>query len=143
MRAIVSSTFGPGNSPPSPGFAPCAILICNSSALVRYDIVTPKRPDATCFIADLLESPLESVLYLLGSSPPSPVLLFPPILFIAMARLSCASLEIEPKLIAPVQNLLTISLADSTCSMGIGSTSFFFSFINPLSVARVFASLFI
>ena len=25
------STLPPGSSPPSPGFAPCAILICNSS----------------------------------------------------------------------------------------------------------------
>lgn len=28
-------TLLPGSSPPSPGLAPCAILICSSSALVR------------------------------------------------------------------------------------------------------------
>jgi hypothetical protein len=28
----VRKTFLPGNSPPSPGFAPCAILICSSFA---------------------------------------------------------------------------------------------------------------
>ena len=37
---------------PSPGFAPCAILICSSSAFARYQIVTPKRPDAICLIAE-------------------------------------------------------------------------------------------
>src|SRR6187549_121455 len=48
---MLSSTFLPGSSPPSPGFAPCAILICSSSALARYWMVTPKRPDAICLIA--------------------------------------------------------------------------------------------
>ena len=37
-----------------------------------------------------------------------------------MASVSCASAEIEPKLIAPVQNRLTISLAGITSSSGIG-----------------------
>ena len=37
-----------------------------------------------------------------------------------MASVSWASAEIEPKLIAPVQNRLTISLAGSTSSSGIG-----------------------
>ena len=54
MRAMFSSTLRPGNSPPSPGLAPWAILICSSSAFVRYQIVTPKRPDATCLIAERL-----------------------------------------------------------------------------------------
>ena len=40
--------------------------------------------------------------------------------FIAMARFSCASLQIEPKHIAPVTKRLTISLAGSTSSSGIG-----------------------
>ena len=44
--------------PPSPGFAPCAILIWISSALTRYSVVTPKRPLATCLIAERMESPL-------------------------------------------------------------------------------------
>ena len=35
MRAITSSTLWPGSWPPSPGLAPCAILICSSSALTR------------------------------------------------------------------------------------------------------------
>ena len=51
---MLSSTLWPGSSPPSPGFAPCEILICSSSALVRYQIVTPKRPEATCLIAERL-----------------------------------------------------------------------------------------
>ena len=34
-RAMVSSTLCPGNWPPSPGFAPCAILICTSSLFTR------------------------------------------------------------------------------------------------------------
>ena len=55
------------------------------------------------------------------SSPPSPVLDFPPNRFIAIARLSCASLEIDPYDIAPVLNLLTISDAGSTSSKGMGS----------------------
>ena len=57
IRAILSSTFLPGSSPPSPGFAPCAILICSSSAFAKYQIVTPKRPDAICLIAERRESP--------------------------------------------------------------------------------------
>ena len=55
-----------------------------------------------------------------GSSPPSPVLTLPPMRFIAMASVSCASVEIEPSDIAPVQNRLTISSAGSTSSIGIG-----------------------
>src|ERR1017187_1027564 len=34
-RAMVSSILWPGNWPPSPGLAPCAILIWISSALIR------------------------------------------------------------------------------------------------------------
>ena len=33
--AIKLSTLAPGNWPPSPGFAPCAILICITSALTK------------------------------------------------------------------------------------------------------------
>ncbi len=43
--AMVASTLWPGNWPPSPGFAPCAILICIMSELTRYSVVTPKRPE--------------------------------------------------------------------------------------------------
>src|SRR6478735_8213279 len=82
----VLSTLCPGNWPPSPGFAPCAILICITSELTRYSAVTPKRPDATCLIAERIESPFGSGLKRSDSSPPSPVFDLPPIRFIAMAR---------------------------------------------------------
>ena len=39
---------------------------------------------------------------------------FPPILFMATARVEWASIEMEPNDIAPVTNLLTISEAGST-----------------------------
>ena len=58
--------------------------------------MTPKRPEATCLIALFLLSPLGSGLYRSGSSPPSPVLDLPPSRFMAIARVSCASAEIEP-----------------------------------------------
>src|SRR5438445_327377 len=54
---MYSETLLPGSWPPSPGLAPCAILICSISALARYSVVTPKRPEATCLILDLSESP--------------------------------------------------------------------------------------
>src|SRR2546426_2745747 len=101
---MVSSTLWPGSSPPSPGFAPCAILICISSEFTRYQLVTPNRPDATCLIALRRESPFDSGENRLGSSPPSPVLLLPPRRFIAIASVWCASIEIDPQLIPPVQN---------------------------------------
>ena len=50
----------------------------------------------------------------LTSSPPSPVFYFPPIRFMAIANVECASVEIDPKDIAPVANRLTISFVDST-----------------------------
>ena len=48
-------------------------------------MVTPNLPEATCLIADLLELPSSRGLNLIGSSPPSPVLDFPPNLFMARA----------------------------------------------------------
>ena len=48
---------------------------------------------------------------------PSPVLDFPPNLFIAIASVVWASIEILPNDIAPVANLLTILAADSTSSI--------------------------
>ena len=72
--------------------------------------MTPKRPDATCLIAERRRSPLASGMKRSASSPPSPVFDLPPMRFIAMARVSCASLEIEPYDIAPVAKRLTISL---------------------------------
>src|SRR6266536_2838266 len=97
VLAIHGYTFRPGNSPPSPGLAPCAILIWSSLALTRYWLVTPKRPEATCLMAEFLESPRSlDQWYRSGSSPPSPVLLLPPRRFMAMASASCASLLIDP-----------------------------------------------
>ncbi len=110
----------PGNWPPSPGLDPWAILICSWSALTRYSVVTPKRPLATCFMALRRLSPFSSGVNRTGSSPPSPVLDLPPMRFIAMARVSCASLEMEPSDIAPVVKRLTISRAGSTSSRGMG-----------------------
>ena len=63
--AIRPVTLCPGNCPPSPGFAPCATLICNSSALLKYAGVTPNLPDATCLILEFLIVP-----NLFESSPP-------------------------------------------------------------------------
>src|SRR5579884_2581147 len=96
VRAIHGYTLGPGSWPPSPGLAPCAILICTSSAFTRYSLVTPNRPLATCLTADRRRSPPGSGTYLAGSSPPSPVLDLPPIRFMAMASVWCASAEIDP-----------------------------------------------
>ena len=142
MRAMLLSTLPPGSSPPSPGFAPWAILICSSSALVRYQMVTPKRPDATCLIAERLESPLGIGLNRSGSSPPSPVLDLPPRRFIAIASVSWLSAEIDPKLMAPVANRFTMSFADSTSSIGIGPPlAPSLNFSRPRSVARRVASL--
>jgi hypothetical protein len=56
---MYSETLWPGSWPPSPGLAPCAILIWIWSALTRYSVVTPKRPEATCLIAERSESPAE------------------------------------------------------------------------------------
>src|SRR6187200_265775 len=119
VLAIHGYTLWPGSCPPSPGLAPCAILIWMSSALTRYSLVTPKRPDATCFTADRLESPLDSTSKRIGSSPPSPVLDLPPRRFMAMARVSWDSAEMEPYDMAPVENRRTISLIGSTSSIGI------------------------
>src|ERR1700746_1114584 len=117
--AIHGYTLCPGSWPPSPGLAPCAILICRSSALTRYSLVTPNRPDATCLTAERRRSPLGSGLNRSGSSPPSPVLDRPPRRFIAIARVSCASAEIDPYDIAPVANRFTIDSTGSTSSIGI------------------------
>ncbi len=75
---------------------------------------TPKRPDATCLIFERRSSPKRT-----GSSPPSPVFERPPMRFIAIASVSCASRESEPSDIAPVEKRLTISDAGSTSSSGM------------------------
>ena len=59
-RAISSVTLCAGIWPPSPGFDPCAILICSSSAETAYSALTPNRPDATCLIFELRSSPKRS-----------------------------------------------------------------------------------
>ena len=46
----------------------------------------------------------------------SPVLLLPPMVFMATASVVCASSEMEPYDMAPVQNRFTISAAGSTCA---------------------------
>src|SRR5881275_1999785 len=104
VLAIHGYTLCPGSWPPSPGLAPCAILICRSSALTRYSLVTPNLPLATCLTADRRLSPFASGTYRCGSSPPSPVFDRAPMRFIAIASVSCASCEIEPYDIAPVEN---------------------------------------
>src|SRR5665647_2778315 len=100
--AISGLTLWPGSCPPSPGLAPCAILICSSSAFTRYSVVAPKRAEATCRIRDRMLSPFGSGMFRSGSSPPSPELLRPPIWFIAMAIVSWVSLLMEPNDIAAV-----------------------------------------
>jgi hypothetical protein len=70
------------------------------------------------------ESPLASGLKRSSSSPPSPVLDLPPMRFMAMASVSCASLLMEPNDMAPVAKRLTISLAGSTSSSGTGSSAY-------------------
>jgi hypothetical protein len=63
-----------------------------SVAFVRYRLVTPNRPLATCLIAlRRAGSSRRST-----SSPPSPVFERPPIRFIAIASVSWASFEIDP-----------------------------------------------
>src|SRR5258706_16306677 len=134
VLAIHGYTLFPGNWPPSPGLAPCAILICNSSASVRYKLVTPNLADATCLIALRIESPFGNGSYLLSSSPPSPVLLLAPRRFIAIANVVCASHEMEPKLIAPVAKRLYIFSAGSTSSIE-SEGRFFLNWNKLLSVA--------
>src|ERR1700686_4275670 len=56
--------------------------------------------------------------------------------FIAMARVSCASLLIEPNDIAPVVKRFTISLAGSTSAIGTG-LSLFFNFIKLRNVDKL------
>src|SRR5215475_15091437 len=108
VLAIQGYTLFPGSCPPSPGLAPCAILICRSSALTRYSLVTPNLPLATCFTAERRRSPFSSGTYRRASSPPSPVFDRPPSRFIAIAIVSCASADIDPYDMAPVLKRRTI-----------------------------------
>ena len=88
VLAIMPFTLYPGSCPPSPGFAPWATLIWISSALTRYSVVTPKRPDATCLTLLFNETPSLVPLKRASSSPPSPVLLLLPNLLSASAMVS-------------------------------------------------------
>ena len=120
----------------------CSDFYSSCCAVTRYSAVTPKRADATCRMADAALSPAlrfrspanetlvpsawtSSIgLYLRGSSLPSPQLDLAPSLFIAMARISCASLDKAPSDMPPVQKRFTISTADSTSGKSaIGSLS--------------------
>jgi len=82
--------------------------------------VTPKRPDAICLIRELRSRAVPRVRNRAGSSPPSPQLLFPPIMFIAIASVSWASADSEPCDIAPVENRRVIASTGSTSSRGTG-----------------------
>ena len=137
--AIHGQTLWPGSWPPSPGLAPWAILIWISSALTKYSLVTPNLPEAACLIADRRRSPFSSGVYLLESSPPSPVFDLAPIRFMAIANVSWASAEIDPYDIAPVENVFMISLAGSTSLIGIGSLTPDLNLNNPRRVARSLA----
>ena len=88
VLAITSFTLKPGSCPPSPGLAPCAPLICISSAFIRYSVVTPKRPLATCLVLDERLIPSTVAWKRSLSSPPSPVLERVPSLFMAKAMAS-------------------------------------------------------
>jgi hypothetical protein len=70
-------------------------------------------------MAERMESPLGNGLKRSVSSPPSPVFDLPPMRFMAMASVVCASRLIEPKLMAPVAKRRTILAAGSTSSTGI------------------------
>ncbi len=121
--AMYGDTLCPGSWPPSPGFEPCAILISSSHAAARYGGVTPNRPDATCLMRLLASSLLRFCHHRHASSPPSPVLLFPPMRFIPMAMVSCASGLSAPSDMAPVANRRMIDSTGSTSSIGIGGRS--------------------
>ncbi len=54
--------------------------------------------------------------------------------FIAMASVVCASVLIEPRLIAPVAKRLTISAAGSTSSIGIARAGSILNSNSPRSV---------
>ena len=82
----------------------------SSSANAQYSGVTPKRPDAICLMRELRSRAVPRVRKRAGSSPPSPQLLLPPIMFIAMASVSCASADSEPCDMAPVEKRRVIVL---------------------------------
>mmetsp|Transcript_36669 Transcript_36669/g.121495 ORF Transcript_36669/g.121495 Transcript_36669/m.121495 type:complete len:218 (-) Transcript_36669:895-1548(-) len=141
IEAMYAFTLAPGSWPPSPGFAPCAILISICSADMRYAGVTPKRPDATCLILDEAMSPScsplrcgqlgelpwssesETAVQRASSSPPSPEFERAPARFTPIASVSCASRERAPSDMPPVANRLMMASTGSTLSIEIGSRS--------------------
>ena len=88
--------------------------------MLRYSVVTPNLAEATCLTLELAVSPFSFVSDLLIDSPPSPEQEAPPILFIAIASVSCASFERAPWDILPVPNLFLIDVIDSTSEISIG-----------------------
>jgi len=69
---------------------------------------------ATCLMADRRLYSGSVARYLSGTSPPSPVLLLPPSLFIATASVVCVSYDMLPKLIAPTHTHNYSSLQATT-----------------------------
>ena len=112
--AIRLVTLKPGSWPPSPGFAPCAILISISLQLLRYSAVTPNLPLATCLTAELINLSWFEILYLFFGSPPSPVLLLAPAIAKPFASSKCAFSDIAPNDTPPEPNLFRIDESFST-----------------------------
>ena len=83
-------------------------------------MVTPKRPDATCLVLLLSDMPSTVAWKRSLSSPPSPVLLRAPSLFMASASASWASLERAPNDMAPVTKCFTMLSTGSTSLMSMG-----------------------
>ena len=108
---------------------------------MRKEVVTPKRPDATCLMADDATSPVLrplrcgkvvgvtvgvrgdgfEALRVLATL--ARVGLLPPMRFIAMAIASWHSREMAPRDMPPVQNRAQMSPTDSTSSMSMGFLS--------------------
>ena len=91
--------------------------------------MTPKRPLATCLMAELKFVPKRSEF-----SPPSPLLLIAPTAFMALAMHSCASGLREPRLIAPETNFFMMLSTLSTSFTEIART--FLNWKRPRSVHR-------
>ena len=87
--------------------------------------MTPNRPEAICLMAERSALALPSAFGTsrFGFSPPSPVLDLPPRRFIARASVACASSDIEPYDMAPVQKRRTMFDAGSTAATSTGSRS--------------------
>ncbi len=62
------------------------------------------------------------------------MLLLPPMRFIAIASVVCASVEIEPSDIAPVEKRFTMLAAGSTSANGIAGAGSNLNSNNPRSV---------